>query len=116
MRRTIETMLNSSVARGSLFAAAFLLAAFATASDTRAADAGRGKRLARNHCAACHVIARPARTVVADAPPFDAIARKYGFDVEAIAGAIIGPHPKMNFAPSAADAADIAAYIATLKR
>ena len=55
-------------------------------------------------------------SAVAIAPPFDVIARKYKFDADMIGHAIAGPHPKMNFSPSAAEAADIAAYIATLKQ
>ena len=54
------------------------------------------------------------RSEVAHSPPFAVIARKYAFKPDAIAAAIAGPHPKMNFAPSAGEAADVAAYIATL--
>jgi mono/diheme cytochrome c family protein len=79
-----------------------------------AADLDRGRRLAEQHCSACHVIDRRA-DVVADAPPFYSIARKYLFDPTAIAQAILGPHPKMNFRPEPEDAADIAAHIAQMK-
>lgn len=97
-----------------MFVAAIVLAAMAMAIDARAADAGNGKRLADSHCASCHVVAPQARSEVADAPPFDVIGRKYGFDAGAIAHAIVGPHPKMNFSPRPAEAADLAAYMATL--
>ena len=60
--------------------------------------------------------APPARKVVADAPPFEVIGRKYDFDATVIAATIAGPHPKMNFSPRPEEAADIAAYIATLKQ
>ena len=96
--------------------AAALALALTAANDARAADAGKGKRLAQEHCAACHKIAPEGRSVVAVSPPFDVIGRKYGFDADMIAHAIAGPHPKMNFSPGAADAADIAAYIAALKQ
>ncbi|MEJ2435421.1 MAG: c-type cytochrome, partial [Pseudolabrys sp.] len=79
-----------------------------------AADAAKGKRLAERHCAGCHAITPYGRSVVADSPPFEAIARKYHGDTSAIAYAIVGPHPKMNFAPPPEAAADIAAYIETL--
>jgi len=93
------------------------LAAIAVAPGARAADARHGERLAKSHCAVCHIVApHAARNEVADAPPFDVIGRKYGFEVGAIARAIAGPHPKMNFSPRGPDAADIAAYIVTLKR
>jgi len=98
-----------------LFAAALALALTA-AADARAADAGKGKRLAQDHCAACHIVAPSGRREVAISPPFEVIGRKYAFDADRIAHAIAGPHPKMNFSPSAAEAAGIAAYIATLKQ
>jgi cytochrome c len=79
-----------------------------------AADAGSGRQLAQEHCAACHAIAPHARSEVADAPPFEVIGRQYGFDAGRIAHAIAGPHPKMNFSPRPAQAADVAAYIASL--
>ena len=98
-----------------LFMAALVLAGMTTATDARAADANNGKRLAQMHCAACHVVAPPGRNEVANSPPFEMIGRKYGFEASVIAQVIAGPHPKMNFAPRGPDAADIAAYIATLK-
>ncbi len=94
---------------------AIVLAASAGAAPARAADAAKGKRLAEQHCAGCHAVTAQGRSVVADSPPFEVIARKYNFDTSAIAYAIVGPHPKMNFSPPPGAAADIAAYIATLK-
>jgi cytochrome c len=99
-----------------VFLAVIALFVFGAMLRAPAADAGRGQRLAQDHCAFCHSVAPHARSEVADAPPFDAIGRKYGHDADAIATAIAGPHPKMNFSPRPADAADIAAYIATLGR
>jgi mono/diheme cytochrome c family protein len=93
-----------------------VLAAALTVSSVLAADAGRGQRLAQQHCSTCHVVAAPQRAEVADAPPFDAIGRKHGFDATKIGFAILGPHPRMNFLPSRADADDIAAYVSTLSR
>lgn len=98
-----------------MFMAALVLAGMSTATNARAADANNGKRLAQMHCAACHIVAPHTRNEVADSPPFEVIGRKYGFEAGVIAHVIAGPHPKMNFAPRPADAADIAAYIATLK-
>lgn len=95
---------------------AIMLVMMAAATHTRAADAGRGQRLAESQCASCHSVAPPGRREVADAPPFAVIAGKYGYDADAIAQVIVGPHPKMNFSPQADEAADIAAYIATLGR
>jgi mono/diheme cytochrome c family protein len=98
------------------FALLCALAALAAAPDARAADARRGEQLAQSHCASCHIVAPHARNEVAQAPPFEVIGQKYGFDAGMIANAITGPHRKMNFAPNPAEAADIAAYIATLGR
>ncbi|MCC6948954.1 MAG: cytochrome c [Bradyrhizobiaceae bacterium] len=81
-----------------------------------AADAVRGRQLAQEHCGGCHAVGAGERREVADASPFSAIGRKYGFDPSALAAAILGPHPRMNFAPAPADAADLAAYIAALGR
>ena len=99
-----------------LFLGTIALFAIAAALNARAADAGRGQRLAQEHCASCHAIAPHMRGEVADAPPFEAIGRKYGHDAGKIAAAIAGPHPKMNFSPRPAQAADVAAYIAGLGR
>jgi cytochrome c len=99
-----------------LFLAVIALFVFGATLRAPAADAERGKRLAQDHCAACHTIAPHARNEVANAPPFDVIGRKYGFDADRIAHAIAGPHPKMNFSPQRGEAADIAAYIAELRQ
>lgn len=101
--------------RGLVVSGAILMAGAAMTPAAHAADAGRGEQLAKSHCASCHsVTAQPPREV-ADAPPFPVIGRKYAFDQIAIAAAIAGPHPKMNFSPNPADAADIAAYVASLR-
>jgi mono/diheme cytochrome c family protein len=102
--------------RALVFMAALALAGMATAISARAADADNGKRLAQSHCAPCHIVAPHAHNEVADAPSFEVVGRKYGFDTSVITQVIAGPHPKMNFAPRPPDAADIAAYIATLKQ
>jgi cytochrome c len=81
-----------------------------------AADVQRGKDVAEHQCAACHQVAPHQRNELADAPPFELIGRKNGFDAAALAFALLEPHPKMNFSPSQRDAADVAAYISTLAR
>jgi cytochrome c len=83
-------------------------------SPALAQDPGRGKSLAQDHCSPCHIVAPLTRNEVADAPPFDLIGRRYGFDQLRLMQAIRGPHPKMNFSPDPSDAAAIAAYIASL--
>jgi mono/diheme cytochrome c family protein len=87
------------------------------ASGGHAADVESGKRLAQQRCAACHIVtANPRNDVVADAPPFLAIGRKYGFDSEALVFNLVGPHAKMNFALTRPEANDVAAYIQSLAR
>jgi mono/diheme cytochrome c family protein len=86
------------------------------AFDARGSDVANGRVLAASHCAVCHAVAPGQHNEVADAPPFDDIGRKHGFNAGTLVLVILGPHPKMNFMPQPADAEDIAAYIGTLPR
>lgn len=99
-----------------MFLGTIALFAIVAALNARAADAARGQRLAQEECASCHAIAPNMRSEVANSPPFEAIAVKYGHDAHRIAHVIAGPHPKMNFSPRPREAADLAAYIVTLAR
>ena len=81
-----------------------------------AADADSGKRLAQQHCSPCHIVEPNQRQELADSPPFETIAQKYGNAPELIAYAILAPHPRMNVTLSRREAQDIAAYIATLAK
>ena len=97
-----------------LFAQMALLLA---ATSAGAADIEAGRRLAQQRCGAGHIVTgSPRNDLVADAPPFLVIGRKYGFDAEAIALNLVGPHAKMNFALSRPEANDVAAYIQSLAR
>ena len=92
-------------------------AAALAASNALAADSESGKQLAQLRCAACHIVtASPRNDLVADAPPFLVIARKYGSDTDALVFNLVGPHAKMNFALSRPEANNIAAYIGSLGR
>jgi mono/diheme cytochrome c family protein len=78
---------------------------------------GSGRRLPQQRRAACHIVTgSPRNDLIADAPPFLAIGRKYGFDTEALVFNLVGPHAKMNFALSRPEANDVAAYIQSLAR
>ncbi len=79
-----------------------------------AADVQAGQQLAQLRCAACHVVAQDPGRVVADAPPFRVIARKFAADPDALVLNLMGPHSKMNFRLTRPDAENIAAYIRTL--
>jgi mono/diheme cytochrome c family protein len=82
-----------------------------------AADAGNGERIAQSRCAARHVLAAPnQQRNVADAPPFEAIARKFDFNADMLVFHLLEPHPKMNFALTRPEANDVAAYMGTLDR
>jgi len=93
------------------------LAALVAATPAFGADPSNGQRLAERWCQACHVVTPTQRGAATDqAPPFATIAKIPGFDAGRIALFLLDPHPKMpDMALSRSEAADLAAYIATLK-
>ena len=93
-----------------------LLPAMLAASGALAADADNGKRLAETRCATCHIVAPSERRVVTDAPPFEAIARKYASNPDTLAFSVMDPHPRMNVTLTRREAQDVAAYINTLAK
>jgi mono/diheme cytochrome c family protein len=100
------------------FAICVTLALLACTSEaTFAADPDHGSTLAKRWCATCHVVDSDQKQASADVPPFAAIARKPDFTPEKLASFLLEPHPKMpNFPLSRNEAADIAAYIGTLRK
>ena len=81
-----------------------------------AADPDNGERLASRWCSPCHVVASNQGGTTGEAPPFATIANRPDFDAAKIAFFLLEPHPKMpNMGLSRTEAADLAAYIATLK-
>jgi hypothetical protein len=63
------------------------------------------------------VVARDQKQANADVPPFATIAQKSDFTPEKVAFFLLDPHPKMpNFQLSRGEAADIAAYIGSLRK
>ena len=80
-----------------------------------AADAESGRRL-YSRCVPCHVVVPDQRKEVADAPPFDAIARKLDTGPDVLAFLLLHPHPRMNVMITRREAEDLAAYISTLAR
>jgi len=93
-----------------------LLPAILAASSALAADAENGKRIAEMRCIACHIVAPIQRRDITQAPPFEAIARKFASNPKALAFAMFDPHPRMNVALTRREAQDIAAYINTLAK
>lgn len=82
-----------------------------------AADANHGAVLAKRWCATCHVVDADQKRASADVRPFDDIAQKPDFSPEKIANFLLEPHPKMpSFPLSRSEAADIAAYIGSLRK
>src|SRR5262249_26090424 len=61
-----------------------------------------------------HAVERDQRRHVADAPPFEAIASKPGFNPELLAFSLLDPHPRMNVTLTRREARDVAAYIGSL--
>lgn len=80
------------------------------------AEAEAGRQLAQLRCSPCHIVAPNQRQEIADAPPFEVIGRKFGFNSDLLVMNLMGPHAKMNFSLRRSDADNIAAYIATLAR
>src|SRR5690349_21100738 len=93
-----------------------LVSATVLASAALAADPDHGKRLAQARCAGCHPIEPHHARQVADAPPFELIARKFDASAEMLAFALLGPHPRMNVVLTRREARDIAAFISTLAK
>jgi mono/diheme cytochrome c family protein len=99
-----------------LFAAGAALTALLP-PPSYAADAASGRDLARQWCAACHLVAADQERAPTVAPTFASIGKKPGFDVNQLAKSMLAPHPQMPGRELAREqAADIAAYIATLAK
>jgi mono/diheme cytochrome c family protein len=94
------------------------LGALAVASQAApAADANNGLRLAERWCAACHLVSKAQSKGADSAPSFVSVAQRPGFSAERLAFFLLDPHPIMpNMALSRKEAADIAAYIARLRK
>jgi mono/diheme cytochrome c family protein len=93
-----------------------MLAALVGVAPVLAADPNHGERLARRWCAPCHAVASNQGVPTGEAPPFATIATKPHFDAARLALFLLAPHPKMpDMSLSRTEAADLAAYIASLK-
>ncbi len=96
--------------------ASLLLAAGVWPVLAAAADAQRGKELAQQWCAECHLVASGQARANADVASFASIARQPNFNAAQLALFLLDPHPKMpNLSLTRVEAGDLAAYIATLK-
>lgn len=85
------------------------------ANSAFAADANQGEMVVQRWCAGCHIVASGQKNST-EAPPFAAVAKRPDFDANKLAFFLLDPHPKMpNMQLTRTEAADIAAYISTLK-
>jgi len=86
-------------------------------SCANAADVEHGADLAKRWCMACHVVDTGQKQASADVPPFAEMARRSDFTPEKVAFFLLDPHPKMpSFPLNRAEAADLAAYIGSLRK
>ncbi len=82
-----------------------------------AANVAEGARLAQDLCSRCHVTTGEARLGWTNAPSFTAIANKPATTTASLQAFIQKPHMRMsNLARSRAEAADLTAYILTLRQ
>jgi len=80
------------------------------------ADTKHGEALAKTWCVACHLVGPGQNGPTTEAPPFSSVAHRPDFDAARLAFFLLDPHPKMpNMQLTRAEAADLAAYISTLK-
>jgi hypothetical protein len=81
-----------------------------------AADPIPGQELARRWCAECHVVAADQPQILSQAPPFSSIAQNPDFNANRLSFFLLEPHPKMpSMSLTRREAADLAAYIASLR-
>ena len=99
------------------FSQYLIVGAIVAATPAFAADPTNGRRLAERWCETCHVVTpTQVRAATDQAPPFATIAKTSDFDAAKIALFLLDPHPKMpDMALSRSEAADLAAYIVSLK-
>jgi mono/diheme cytochrome c family protein len=81
-----------------------------------AADAAKGKTIAKRWCAACHLVSADQTTANADVPSFAAVARKK-LPSEQLKAFLVDPHPKMpDMNLTRSEIEDIVAYIRSLDK
>jgi mono/diheme cytochrome c family protein len=86
-------------------------------SDCFAADVSRGKDLARRWCSGCHLVTPDQPSIFVFTAPFASIAQRPNFNARELSASLLTPHPQMqDRALSRDEAADIAAYIASLRK
>ena len=86
-------------------------------SDCFAADVARGEDLARRWCSDCHLVTPDQPSILVFTAPFASIAQRPKFNARELSASLLAPHPQMrDRALSRDEAADIAAYIRSLRK
>ena len=97
--------------------ALLMTAAVLDSAPSVAADVNHGRQVARRWCVSCHVVAANQRQTTTEAPPFATIARRPDFDVSRLTAFLLNPYPRMpNMSLTRTEAADLAAYIGSLRK
>ena len=89
-----------------------------TASALRAEDVADGRKLAQSVCSRCHTVGPQKKKGWTDAPSFAEIANRPTTTTKSLVAVIQTRHPKMSPGAmrSPSEAADLAAYILTLRQ
>ena len=96
-------------------AAAFALSVAVSTSAAAPADPANGERLAKQWCAACHIVSADQTQGADNVPAFASIAKIPGFSAATIGQFLMDPHPKMpDMQLTRDEARDLGAYIAGL--
>jgi mono/diheme cytochrome c family protein len=86
------------------------------ANTARATDPRNGYQIVKRWCSNCHLVERGQQGPTTEASPFATIAKRPGFDAAKLAFFLLDPHPKTpNMQLTRSEAADISAYISTLR-
>jgi mono/diheme cytochrome c family protein len=105
------------LARQALLSVVVFVMAGAADALAQSADVAAGHRLAESFCIKCHVITRDGPAGWTNAPSFSAIAERPTTTSAWLRGIIEKPHMDMLDLPRGqSDAADLAAYILSLKQ
>ena len=97
----------------------FMLFGILPAAGQEIGSVQGGRILAEEVCAACHVVGSEARSgrTVTRAPDFISVANMPAMNAVSLSAFLITPHPTMpNLMLSQEEAADIVAYIMSLRR
>ena len=95
------------------------VSACAASAQENSGNSEAGRRYARQVCSPCHAVTadQASQRTIAIAPDFQSIVNTSGMTATALRAFLQTPHPKMpNFPLSRSEAADLAAYIGSLKK